>query len=41
MGQMSSRTSLRAELFAVMADIKLTHIPYRGTGAMQGAQNRK
>jgi tripartite-type tricarboxylate transporter receptor subunit TctC len=24
------------ELFATMADVKLTHVPYRGTGAMQG-----
>jgi tripartite-type tricarboxylate transporter receptor subunit TctC len=27
---------ISTELFAVMADVKLTHIPYRGTGAMQG-----
>jgi tripartite-type tricarboxylate transporter receptor subunit TctC len=31
-----SGSHLSTELFAVMADIKLTHIPYRGTGAMQG-----
>src|SRR6267143_1442966 len=31
-----SGSHLSIELFAVMADIKLTHIPYRGTGAMQG-----
>src|SRR5271169_4830235 len=30
-----SGSHLSTELFAVMADIKLTHIPYRGTGAMQ------
>ena len=28
--------SISTELFAMMADIKLTHVPYRGTGAMQG-----
>ena len=31
-----SGSHLSTELFAVMANIKLTHIPYRGTGAMQG-----
>jgi tripartite-type tricarboxylate transporter receptor subunit TctC len=31
-----SGSHLSTELFAAMADIKLTHIPYRGTGAMQG-----
>jgi tripartite-type tricarboxylate transporter receptor subunit TctC len=31
-----SGSHLSTELFAVMEDIKLTHIPYRGTGAMQG-----
>jgi tripartite-type tricarboxylate transporter receptor subunit TctC len=31
-----SGSHLSTELFAVMADVKLTHIPYRGTGAMQG-----
>jgi tripartite-type tricarboxylate transporter receptor subunit TctC len=31
-----SGSHVSTELFAVMADIKLTHIPYRGTGAMQG-----
>jgi tripartite-type tricarboxylate transporter receptor subunit TctC len=31
-----SGSHLSTELFAVMADIKLTHVPYRGTGAMQG-----
>src|SRR6202140_1525055 len=31
-----SGSHVSAELFAVMADIKLTHIPYRGTGPMQG-----
>jgi tripartite-type tricarboxylate transporter receptor subunit TctC len=31
-----SGSHLSAELFAAMADIKLTHVPYRGTGAMQG-----
>jgi tripartite-type tricarboxylate transporter receptor subunit TctC len=31
-----SGSHLSTELFAVTADIKLTHIPYRGTGAMQG-----
>ena len=30
-----SGSHLSTELFAVMANIKLTHIPYRGTGAMQ------
>jgi len=31
-----SGSHVSTELFAVMANIKLTHIPYRGTGAMQG-----
>ena len=31
-----SGSHVSTELFAVMADIHLTHIPYRGTGAMQG-----
>jgi tripartite-type tricarboxylate transporter receptor subunit TctC len=31
-----SGSHVSTELFTVMADIKLTHIPYRGTGAMQG-----
>jgi tripartite-type tricarboxylate transporter receptor subunit TctC len=31
-----SGSHLSTELFAVMANIKLTHVPYRGTGAMQG-----
>jgi tripartite-type tricarboxylate transporter receptor subunit TctC len=31
-----SGSHLSTELFAAMADIKLTHVPYRGTGAMQG-----
>jgi tripartite-type tricarboxylate transporter receptor subunit TctC len=31
-----SGSHVSTELFAVVADIKLTHIPYRGTGAMQG-----
>jgi tripartite-type tricarboxylate transporter receptor subunit TctC len=31
-----SGSHVSTELFAVMADIRLTHIPYRGTGAMQG-----
>ncbi len=31
-----SGSHVSTELFAVMADVKLTHIPYRGTGAMQG-----
>jgi tripartite-type tricarboxylate transporter receptor subunit TctC len=31
-----SGSHLSTELFAVMADVKLTHVPYRGTGAMQG-----
>jgi tripartite-type tricarboxylate transporter receptor subunit TctC len=30
-----SGSHLSTELFAAMADIKLTHVPYRGTGAMQ------
>jgi tripartite-type tricarboxylate transporter receptor subunit TctC len=30
-----SGSHLSTELFEVMADIKLTHVPYRGTGAMQ------
>jgi tripartite-type tricarboxylate transporter receptor subunit TctC len=31
-----SGSHVSTELFAAMADIKLLHIPYRGTGAMQG-----
>ena len=31
-----SGSHVSTELFAAMADIKLTHVPYRGTGAMQG-----
>jgi tripartite-type tricarboxylate transporter receptor subunit TctC len=31
-----SGSHLSTELFAAMADVKLTHVPYRGTGAMQG-----
>jgi tripartite-type tricarboxylate transporter receptor subunit TctC len=31
-----SGSHVSTELFAVMAGIKLTHVPYRGTGAMQG-----
>src|SRR6202140_1887242 len=31
-----SGSHVSTELFAVMANIKLTHVPYRGTGAMQG-----
>jgi tripartite-type tricarboxylate transporter receptor subunit TctC len=31
-----SGSHVSTELLAVMADIKLTHVPYRGTGAMQG-----
>jgi tripartite-type tricarboxylate transporter receptor subunit TctC len=31
-----SGSHLSTELFAAMANIKLTHVPYRGTGAMQG-----
>jgi tripartite-type tricarboxylate transporter receptor subunit TctC len=31
-----SGSHVSTELFEVMANIKLTHIPYRGTGAMQG-----
>jgi len=31
-----SGSHVSTELFAVMADIHLTHVPYRGTGAMQG-----
>jgi len=31
-----SGSHVSTELFSVMANIKLTHIPYRGTGAMQG-----
>src|SRR5262249_51199976 len=31
-----SGSHVSTELFAMMADVKLTHIPYRGTGAMQG-----
>jgi tripartite-type tricarboxylate transporter receptor subunit TctC len=31
-----SGSHVSTELFAGMADIKLTHVPYRGTGAMQG-----
>jgi tripartite-type tricarboxylate transporter receptor subunit TctC len=31
-----SGSHLSTELFAAMANVKLTHVPYRGTGAMQG-----
>src|SRR5712672_308478 len=31
-----SGSHVSTELFAAMADVKLTHVPYRGTGAMQG-----
>src|SRR5262252_2542718 len=31
-----SGSHVSTELFAMMADIRLTHDPYRGTGAMQG-----
>jgi tripartite-type tricarboxylate transporter receptor subunit TctC len=31
-----SGSHVSTERFAVMADIHLTHVPYRGTGAMQG-----
>ena len=31
-----SGSHVSTELFATMADVKLTHVPYRGTGAMQG-----
>jgi tripartite-type tricarboxylate transporter receptor subunit TctC len=31
-----SGSHVSTELFAMMADLKLTHVPYRGTGAMQG-----
>jgi len=31
-----SGSHVSTELFAMMADIRLTHVPYRGTGAMQG-----
>jgi tripartite-type tricarboxylate transporter receptor subunit TctC len=31
-----SGSHVSTELFAMMADVKLTHVPYRGTGAMQG-----
>jgi tripartite-type tricarboxylate transporter receptor subunit TctC len=31
-----SGSHLSTELFAAMTDIKLTHVPYRGTGAAQG-----
>ncbi len=31
-----SGSHLSTELFVSMANIKLTHVPYRGTGAMQG-----
>src|SRR5258708_39520150 len=31
-----SGSHLSTELFTAMANIKLTHVPYRGTGAMQG-----
>jgi tripartite-type tricarboxylate transporter receptor subunit TctC len=31
-----SGSHVSTELFAVMAGINLTHVPYRGTGAMQG-----
>jgi tripartite-type tricarboxylate transporter receptor subunit TctC len=30
-----SGSHLSTELFAAMAEVKLTHVPYRGTGAMQ------
>jgi tripartite-type tricarboxylate transporter receptor subunit TctC len=30
-----SGSHLSTELFAALADVKLTHVPYRGTGAMQ------
>src|SRR5215471_3763575 len=31
-----SGSHVSTELLAMMADIRLTHVPYRGTGAMQG-----
>jgi tripartite-type tricarboxylate transporter receptor subunit TctC len=31
-----SGSHLSTELFSAMANIRLTHVPYRGTGAMQG-----
>jgi tripartite-type tricarboxylate transporter receptor subunit TctC len=31
-----SGSHVSTELLAMMADVKLTHVPYRGTGAMQG-----
>jgi tripartite-type tricarboxylate transporter receptor subunit TctC len=31
-----SGSHVSTELLAMMADLKLTHVPYRGTGAMQG-----
>jgi tripartite-type tricarboxylate transporter receptor subunit TctC len=31
-----SGSHVSTELFTMMADVKLTHVPYRGTGAMQG-----
>jgi tripartite-type tricarboxylate transporter receptor subunit TctC len=31
-----SGSHVSTELFATMANVKLTHVPYRGTGAMQG-----
>src|SRR5215467_9829325 len=31
-----SGSHVSTELFAMMAAVKLTHVPYRGTGAMQG-----
>jgi tripartite-type tricarboxylate transporter receptor subunit TctC len=31
-----SGSHVSTELFAMMAGVKLTHIPYRGTGALQG-----
>src|SRR5579883_2551030 len=31
-----SGSHVSTELLAMMADIKLTHVPYRGTGALQG-----
>jgi tripartite-type tricarboxylate transporter receptor subunit TctC len=31
-----SGSHVSTELLATMADVKLTHVPYRGTGAMQG-----
>jgi tripartite-type tricarboxylate transporter receptor subunit TctC len=31
-----SGSHVSTELFAAMANVNLTHVPYRGTGAMQG-----